>query len=205
MSWDPESGELVVGNRRTTIPAAVVDNEQLLRTYLELVAEQRRVALTSDLVLRGDDIAVLAELLDLDDVALAGHLQRLLRLSERAAAALHRRLRRRKAAAAVGMSLLAAAPVGAVMSVAADSDDSPATTVPDPVGQVEVEIGVPLRIERDPATLPAPEDPVPMPVPSADAVVQPPPPPPSSTVDAPADTTTTTVGVEIGDAVTIER
>ncbi len=124
VSWDQATSELVVGDRRTHLACPPGDNECLLRTYLSLVAEQRNVAVDRSIVLRGDDVAVLAELLDLDDAALQSRLRRLLRLSEPAAADLHHRLlRQRLTAAAVGVGLLAAVPG----SQAVASESTPVT------------------------------------------------------------------------------
>jgi hypothetical protein len=111
VAYDARSGTLTVGDRTTVLTCDPGDNEALLRTYLGLVAEQREVILGRGVHLRRSDIAVLAELLDLDDADLEGRLRRILRLSETEAAALHRRLlRQRVVAAAMGVGLLASVP-----------------------------------------------------------------------------------------------
>jgi hypothetical protein len=111
VAYDARTGTLIVGDRTTVLTCDPGDNEALLRTYLGLVAEQREVVLGRGVHLRRSDIAVLAELLDLEDADLEARLQRILRLSGTEAAALHRRLlRQRVVAAAMGVGLLASVP-----------------------------------------------------------------------------------------------
>lgn len=140
ISWNPDSRELVVGQRRAVLACGPGDNECVLRTYLSLVAEQRDVVLGRGMPLRADDVAVLAELLDLDDSALEARLQRILRLSSEEASSLRSKLlRHRLAAGAVGVGLAAAASFGVAQAVAAQ-------TAPDST----VDIGYTVRYERDP-------------------------------------------------------
>lgn len=168
VAWDAATSTLIVGGRSTVVTCDPGDNECLLRTYLGLVAEQREVALGRGVHLRRDDIAVLAELLDLDDVDLESRLRRILHLSGKEAADLHRRLRRQRvAAAALGVGLLAGVPVGKTVAAAAEATTPPAVAVEvvdvDPVSPdsldhpvtvteapAETEIGDAVRYERDP-------------------------------------------------------
>jgi hypothetical protein len=138
VAWDAATATLTVGGRSTVVTCDPGDNECLLRTYLGLVAEQRDVTLGRGAHLRRDDVAVLAELLDLDDVDLEARLRRILHLSSRDAADLHRRLRRhRVAAAAVGVGLLATVPAGRALAIAADGTQTSGT--PTSVAVVEVD------------------------------------------------------------------
>ena len=180
VAWDRVTGELVVGKRRTVLTCAPGDNECVLRTYLTLVAEQRNMSVSPRIVLRHDDIDVLAELLDLDDADLVSRLERLLQLSATDASDLHRRLRRRKFAAALGVGLLAAVPTAGAamaeaagahgvgfadtastttstattMTTAATADPAPEPPAADPApteaAEPEVEIGWTVTYERDP-------------------------------------------------------
>lgn len=134
VAFDASTGILVVGARAVVVEPG--DNERLLRTYLDLVAEQREVNLAEGVVLRRDDIAVLAELLDLDDTDLEARLQRLLRLSAADAAELTGRLRRhRVVAAAFGVGLLAGVPA---LAAADDTDPAPASAAARPTGGASV-------------------------------------------------------------------
>lgn len=147
VSWDPDTRELVVGRRRVLLECDPGDNECVLRTYLSLVAEQRDIVLGLAMQIRADDIAVLAEILDLEDTALELRLQRLLRLSRADAATLKSRLlRHRLAAGAVGVGLLAAASVAAASVAAADPPPPHYTSSTDS----GVDIGYTVRYERDP-------------------------------------------------------
>ena len=146
---------LVVGAQRVLVTCDPADNECLLRTYLDLVAKQRRVALDTTVHLRTDDIAVLAELLDLDDDALEARLRRMLRLSERQATALARRLRRTHLAAALGLGMFTVVPSADAL---ADTDGAAAPPVRIADAEVDLEppaapvdIGTAVRYERDPA------------------------------------------------------
>jgi hypothetical protein len=125
VAWDPVAGVLTVGARAVTLTCGEGDNECVLRTYLHLVAEQRAVELDRRVVLRRDDIRVLAELLDLDDVGLERLLASLLRLSDREARDLRRELlRQRVTVAAFGVGLAATLPLTAVAA------DEPTPPVP---------------------------------------------------------------------------
>jgi hypothetical protein len=152
VGYDPSDGTLTVGARTTVVTRDLGDNERLLRTYLDLVTEQREVPADRAVRLRRADITALAELLDLDDADLVDRLTRILRLSELEARDLHRRLvRQRVAAAAIGVGMLAAVPAaaGAAEPVVRTTNVAPADSkaIGAPV-EVEVELGPAVRHER---------------------------------------------------------
>lgn len=116
VSWEPSIRRLTVGKESAFISGDTVDNEAVLRTYLDLVAMQRHISLNQSVILRRDDIAVLAELLDLEDDHLEADLVAMLHLTPAAASRLHRRLLgRRLAIGALGLSLLAGVPLSQVV------------------------------------------------------------------------------------------
>lgn len=202
VAYDASTGTLTVGGRMTVVTCDPGDNECLLRTYLDLVAEQRDIRLGQGVHLRRDDVAVLAELLDLDDADLEGRLRRILRLSEAQAADLHRRLvRHRVAAAAVGVGLLAGVPATALAG-ADEAAGEPAATVP-VAAVVQVDPVVPDSLDRavvvvsEAAPVVAPPPPAPAPAPPAPVVE----PEPVVAVAEPAPAPE----VEIGHAVTYEQ
>lgn len=200
VAYDASTGTLTVGGRTTVLTCDPGDNECLLRTYLDLVAEQRDVRLGEGVYLRRDDVAVLAELLDLDDADLEGRLRRILRLSEAQAADLHRRLvRHRVAAAAVGVGLLAGVPATALAG-AGEATNEPVPSVPaaavvqlDPVAPDSLDRAVVVVSEAAPVVAPPPP---PAPAPEPAPVVEPEP------VVAAAEPAPE---VEVGPAVTYER
>lgn len=197
VAFDAASGTLTVGGRTTVVDCDPSDNECLLRTYLDLVADQRSVPLGRSIHLRRDDIAVLAELLDLDDDDLEARLQRILHLSEADAADLHRRLlRHRVAAAAVGVGLLAAVPVGSVMAGATEhgGDDDPAIEVQLAPDRLDGPVVVEADDQRDPF-VPAP----------AAKVTPPPQPEPQVTTEPPQPEPEPEPEVSVGYSVTYER
>ena len=160
VGYDPSDGTLTVGARTTVVTRDLGDNERLLRTYLDLVTEQREVPADRAVRLRRADITALADLLDLDDADLVDRLTRILRLSELEARDLHRRLvRQRVAAAAIGVGLLAAVPAaaGAVEPVVRTTNVAPSSSkaIGAPVEvEIEVELAPAVRHER-----PAPSTP----------------------------------------------
>ena len=160
VSWDPATGTLTVGTRSRVLSCPPGDNECILTTFVDLVAQQRRVRRGADLDLRRDDIAVLAEVLDLDDADLEARLARILLFSPAEAAHIHRLLLL-AAAATVGAGLLSPLPASAQegpSSVAAEKAiHSPdVTTAPVPTdAPITVEIDDSVVYER-PAEDPAP-------------------------------------------------
>jgi hypothetical protein len=203
VSYDPETATLVVGARRVVVTCDPSDNECLLRTYLELVAAQRGVAVGTAIRLRRDDVLALARLLDLDDDDLESRLQRLLRLSENDASSLARRLRRNRVAAALGLGVITAVPALEGLAGADRADASPTpvaaveettTTTNDPMPSTAVTVTVPAPVPAPETTTAVVSDPAPAPVEVGHAMrherdpdfVAPP-------------------GVDIGDAMVVER
>jgi hypothetical protein len=204
VAYDAGRGLLTVGARAVVVGCDAGDNDCLLRTYLGLVAEQRDVPLGTGVHLRRDDVAVLAELLDLDDVDLEARLRSILHLSGEEAADLHKRLlRHRVAAAAVGVGLLAGVPATAVV---ASADEAPASV---PV-TTNVEVpSSPDAIDR-PVVVDAPEPIVLRPVLKVAATPPAPaaePAPAAAVVEPPAEPAPPAVEpeVEIGYTVTYEQ
>jgi len=120
-------------------------NEAVLQTYLQLVARSRGVVLGAGMQLRYDDIEALAELLDLDDVALAARLSRMLGVSMREAKEVRSRLARHRlliGAASLTVGLLAAVPF------VASGDEPQTTTAATAAPAPGVQIGSALVIER---------------------------------------------------------
>lgn len=188
MAWDPELGVLTVGERSVTLTCVAGDNECVLRTYLHLVAEQRAMPLDRSIVLRRDDVLVLAEILDLDDSRLEQRLATILRLSDPEARALRRDLlRQRVAVAAIGVGLVAGFPLG--RDVAAADDATPeavpavAEVAADPAPAVPELRIVPkaniVTVEVAPPTTEV--------VDTAPEVEAPAPPPPAAAVAAPVE------------------
>jgi hypothetical protein len=213
VAFDAATGTLVVGARTVVVEPG--DNERLLRTYLGLVAEQRDVTLSKGVVLRRDDIAVLADLLDLDDEDLETRLQRILHLSAAEAADLTGRLRRhRVAVAAVGVGLLAGVPAVGTALAGADEADRP-VTVPTPttVAVVQVDPVAPDALDRAVVVeVPAPvaaEQPAPGPAPQPAPEPEPEPevePEIGYSVTYERDPSFVAPdGVDIGDSMVIER
>ena len=86
VTFDPATRRLTVGNRSTIVPDVADNNEAMLRGYLALVAQARGTAVASLTEVRQHDVAVLAELLDLDDVDLEARFVRLLGMTPEVAA-----------------------------------------------------------------------------------------------------------------------
>lgn len=150
VSYDPATGLLVVGEHQAIVERATGgnDNEVVLRTYLDLVAAARGVALGRDMPLRGDDIEILAALLDLDDRDLEARLMRMLCIDAPTARRLRGRIRRHRvvlAAASLSIGIVAAAPF-----VPSSGHGTVSTTVT-PVTEHVVDIGTALVIERSDA------------------------------------------------------
>jgi hypothetical protein len=187
VAWDPVGGVLTVGERSVALTCPEGDNECILRTYLHLVAEQRDVVLDRSVVLRRDDVVVLAELLDLDDVRLERQLASILRLSAPDARALRRELlRHRVTVAAVGVGLVAF-PLGVAAAAAEPAQPAePAARVTPSPDALDRTVDTPTTTQ---VTVEAP------PV----AVVVPPTTVAAATAPTPVDET------EIGYSVTYER
>lgn len=227
VSWDPELGVLTVGERSVTLTCPPGDNECILETYLHLVAEQRAVRLDRKIVLRRDDVLVLAELLDLDDVRLEQKLASFLRLSDPEAKALRRDLlRQRVSAAALGVGLVAGLPLAAAVGTssagASDATSSNRTEAPaNEHGDLDLTDTPTTAAVTVEVPTPAPDPAPPAPVVAADPTdaTEPEPEPEPSDAPPPSDDVeigyTVTYerdpdyvppdGVEIGDAMVIER
>lgn len=204
VSWDPAVGVLTVGERSVTLTCETGDNECILRTYLHLVADQRDVALDRSVVLRRDDVLVLAELLDLDDVRLEQRLASILRLSGAEATALRRDLlRQRLTYAALGVGLVAGVPFAG----AAAADDAPAPTAPATRAEVVEVLASPDSTDRpiDVAAAPTTVAVTVEATPPARAVTDPPAVAASAPTPAAPPVADPPVETEIGYSVTYER
>ena len=131
--FDPETLRLSIGDKSTTVADPARGNEAVLRSYLDLVAEVRGTPIGSGIEIRQDDVAVLAEILDLSDVDLVSDLSVLLGVSHARATAIHQRLRGHRALAAAsiavgGLSFLGVGKVAATPAVPA-TDTRPAAVV----------------------------------------------------------------------------
>jgi hypothetical protein len=186
VAYDASSGVLTVGGRTAVVTAELGDNERLLRTYLGLVAQQRDVVLGRAVHLRRADVTALSALLDLDDGDLEGQLANILQLSDEEAADLHRRLlRQRFAAAAIGVGIFAGASAavpaaGAAEPKAVAAAEQTATVSSKAIGSPVTVHAAPLASAPDVALAPAVRH---------EREVPP----------------ATPEGVDIGDALTIER
>ena len=191
VDYDPTTGILTVGGRTAVVTADLGDNERLLRTYLGLVAQQRDVVLGRAVHLRRADVAALSALLDLDDIDLEFQLAAILQLSDEEAADLHRRLlRQRFAAAAIGVGIFAGA--SAAMPAAGAVEAMPKAVAAQMAHTTSKAIGSPVTVTAvtAPVAAAAPEPDVAL----APAVRHEREVPPA-----------TPEGVDIGDALTIER
>jgi len=190
VTFDAGTRRLTVGSRSTIVPDVADRNEAMLRGFLALVAEARRTAVASATQLRQDDIAVLAEVLDLDDTELEARFVRLLGMSVAVAADTRRRIARHRALlAAAGMTVgLFAAGTAAAAAPAADST----VVVSAAVSAASVAPALTAT-----ATPPAPQ---PYVAPRIEST-QPAPAPSSDTATTPQSSN----DVEIGDALVIER
>jgi hypothetical protein len=215
VAWEPASGMLTVGKRAVLLTCDDGDNECILRTYLQLVAEQRHVPLDGAIVLRRDDIVVLAEILDLDDVELESILVRMLRISAPEAAVLRRRLRKARVGAMVlGAGLLAGVPVTRGLASGGDGPTfERVRTVEEPaLLPVEAATTSPTTITVE--AMAKPEAPAPPSAVADEPVAAPPVPAPDPGADVEIGYSVTyerdpdfvpPPGVEIGDALVIER
>lgn len=181
VAFDPATRRLTVGNRSTVVPDVDDRNEAMLRGYLAVVAQVRGTAVGSLTQVRQDDVAALAELLDLDDGDLEARFVRLLGMTpEMAADTRHRIARHRAILAAAGLT------VGVLMSpsVASGSSQGPAASVAPVAVSVAASADGTVRAITRLTEQPEPTH-----------------------VDEPVTTPTTTPSsdVEIGDALVIER
>jgi hypothetical protein len=210
LTFDADGRTMTVGGRSVTMARGPDDNEAVLRSYLALVAEQRGVPLDGSIDLRTDDVAALADFLDLDDTELEDKLAGVLRLSRRDAADLRSLLRRHRVAAAVGVGVLAGVPLlGA--SAAAGGSKAPATAdapAAEPVavagGDARGPADAVVVVEVAPTTPAGPAAPGTSPAEGADAPA--PTAPPAAPTPAPApDDDSPDGGTDIGEVVRYER
>jgi hypothetical protein len=194
VTFDPATRQLTVGSRSTIVPDVADNNEAMLRGYLALVARARGFAVASLTQVRQHDVAVLAELLDLEDADLEARFVRLLGMTPEVAAETRRRIvRQRSMLAAAGMT------VGMLLAAGGTAGASGPTGPAASVAPVAVSIAA-AAVAEPPAT--APETPAsdpPGPPDSTPPTSTPPPPPPPPTTES------SDPEVQIGDALVIER
>jgi hypothetical protein len=134
VAFDRETMQLSIGDRTAKVADPSLGNEAVLRSYLALVADVRGTPIGSGIEIRQDDVAVLAEVLDLTDGDLDVHLANLLGVSVNDAADVHRRIRKHRALTAAAaltvgsLALLGATNVGAA-SPGAGTSANPQSTV----------------------------------------------------------------------------
>lgn len=124
VSYDADTATLRLGDRTVAVVRRADDanaNSAVLRTYLGAVAASRGCLPGTPLTLRRDDIAALAEILDLDDGELETRLQRLLGLSEADAATARSRLLRRRAASLGTVLVVGVLATGSLAAASATS------------------------------------------------------------------------------------
>src|SRR5215207_7793395 len=105
VSYDPATGTMRLGRQAVVLPVAVRnDNDDILSAYLALVRQQRGLRPGQEVVVRTDDLEVLADALDLDDEDLEERLVGIIGLSRRQAAVVRAKLlRKRLTVGMVGM------------------------------------------------------------------------------------------------------
>jgi transcriptional regulator with XRE-family HTH domain len=204
VAYHKGTGTLTVGDRTAAVVRHAEDadgNEAVLRTYVDAVARSRGVPPATSFPLRRDDIAVLAELLDLDDVDLEARLVRLLGLSAADAAEARRHLIGRRAvmlAATATAGVIATFPLAAAASSADGATNAPASSATTVVATIETtapSAPVVVTASAAPADDPTPStEPAPTPVPVEHPV---------SDVQLPNDADGD--GLDIGTALVIER
>ncbi|MEO7556818.1 MAG: helix-turn-helix transcriptional regulator [Acidimicrobiales bacterium] len=220
--YEPQTRTLILGDRTVAIVRRADDangNSAVLRTYLGAVAASRGCLPGTPLALRRDDIAVLAQLLDLDDDDLEIRLQRLLGLSATDAAAVRSRLLSRSVTAvgtALVVGVLATGSLAAASAAGGHSDPSPTpTTSPSTSASVMV---------RPPTTTMTPITTIAVTSTAPDTTAVPEPPGAGAAAESPASTGTGTAevdshrispvqlpddadgdGIDIGTALVIER
>lgn len=187
--FDRDRMVLTIGDRSISVPDPSGGNEAVLRAYLTLVSEVRGVTIGSPVEIRHDDVVALAEMLDLEDADLERHLVELLCLSPAGAAEVHGRIRRHRA-----LTAAATLAFGGLALLGATNISSPDPSPPAPVR---------TAAHATVASAPAPEPSTttteaPAPVASAAPVAAA---TPDSVIPPPDDPD----GVEIGDALVIER
>lgn len=203
VAFDRETMQLSIGDRTARVADPSLGNEAVLRSYLALVADVRGTPIGSGIEIRQDDVAVLAEVLDLNDRDLDVHLANLLGVSANDAADVHRRIRKHRAlVAAATLTVGSLALLGATNVSAASPGSGTRANPPAAVQMVDVPTTESYVPTTDPsAAVSAPASSAPI-LPAASAPTTPLPP-----IDDDPIATTQTVDdeVQIGDALVIER
>jgi hypothetical protein len=185
-TFDPATRCLTVGDHSAIVPDVPDSNEAMLRGYLSVVAQARGTAVASLTEVRQHDVAVLAQLLDLEDEDLEARFIRLLGMTPAMAADTRRRI-------AMHRAVLAAAGIAVGMFTSQGVASGSSAGVGHTVAPVVVSVAAAASAHVD-AVVPAVE----------------PAPPPGETEIGDAmvierGTPPDDPNVEIGDAVTYER
>jgi transcriptional regulator with XRE-family HTH domain len=132
---DRAAGVLRIGDRVAAFDPSTTDNEAVLRLYLRRVRELRGLRRGATFVLRDDDIAALALVVDVRDAALEDRLVALMGVDQAQAGVLRRRLVAAAAVAIVGTGV-----AGASFAVVRGGDDrSPVVAAAEEAGSASSE------------------------------------------------------------------
>ena len=126
---DLDHGQLRVAERTAALEAAAPSADQVLGAYLSLVYALRSTVPGTPLVLRQDDVTVLARALRLAEPEVESRLIGLMDEPSTEVESLHRSLRRRLAVPVIGAAVVVVGVVGLVLVVQAD-DDTPSAPAP---------------------------------------------------------------------------
>ena len=159
---DLDHGQLRVAERTAALDASAPSADQVLGAYLSLVYALRNTVPGTPLVLRQDDVTVLARALRLAEPEVESRLVGLMDEPSTDVRSLHRSLRRRLALPVIGAAVVVVGVVGLVLVVQAD-DDTPSAPVPTTrPGAIEAPVSTdvsllpPVSITRDDARPPGP-------------------------------------------------
>jgi hypothetical protein len=208
VTFDPATRRLTVGSRSTVVPDVADNNEAMLRGYLALVARARGFAVASLTQVRQHDVAVLAELLDLEDADLEARFVRLLGMTPEVAADTRRRLvRQRSILAAAGITVGVLLSAGGTAAASGPTGPTGPTAPAASVAPVAVSIAADAVAETPPTPVTdppvtAPPATAPPAQPAQETAGPPDSTPPTSTPPTPASSDPE---VQIGDALVIER
>ncbi len=162
---DLDHGQLRVAERTAALDASAPSADQVLGAYLSLVYALRNTVPGTPLVLRQDDVTVLARTLRLAEPEVESRLVGLMDEPSTDVRSLHRSLRRRLALPVIGAAVVVVGVVGLVLVVQAD-DDTPSAPVPTTrPGAIEAPVSTdvsllpPVSITRDDAQPPGPSTP----------------------------------------------
>ncbi len=126
---DMDLGQLRVAERTAALDAGAPSADQVLGAYLSLVYALRSTVPGTPLVLRQDDVTVLARALRLAEPEVESRLVGLMDEPSPEVESLHRSLRRRLAVPVIGAAVVVVGVVGLVLVVQSD-DDTPSAPVP---------------------------------------------------------------------------